>query len=120
MIYKAIIEKRINDYSYVVRIPRFHKSKDSPTAVSSKDLPTAYVCMIPGIYPSYDLGDIVFVCLENEEIGKPIIIGKLFREDDKKESTCDIDCMTFNCKEDYSTDQQMLNNLGQIIAGIGG
>lgn len=81
MIQKAIIEEIIQGgYQARVRIPRYNKAASSPTATDTGDLAIATICTFPGVHPSYQLGDIVFVGFENEEINQPVILGLLYRE----------------------------------------
>lgn len=81
MIQKAIIEEIIQGgYQARVRIPRYNKAASSPTATDKQDLAVATICTFPGIHPSYQIGDIVFVGFENEEINQPVILGLLYRE----------------------------------------
>lgn len=81
MIQKAIIEEIIQGgYQARVRIPRYNKAASSPTATDTGDLAIATICTFPGIHPSYQIGDIVFVGFENEEINQPVILGLLYRE----------------------------------------
>lgn len=110
MILKATIEKALDQYSYKVRIPRYNKSKDSPTATPFSDLPIAYVCMQPGVFPHYDIGDIVFVEFENDMTSQPMIVGKLYRYEDETESNSDIDCLTLKALE-YDEKLNIKNNL---------
>lgn len=81
MIQKAIIEEIIQGgYQARVRIPRYNKAASSPTATDTGDLAIATICTFPGVHPSYQLGDIVFVGFENEEINQPVILGLLYRD----------------------------------------
>lgn len=81
MIQKAIIEEIIQGgYQARVRIPRYNKAASSPTATDTGDLAIATICTFPGVHPSYQLGDIVFVGFENENINQPVILGLLYRE----------------------------------------
>lgn len=81
MIQKAIIEEIVaNGYQARVRIPRYNKASSSPTATDKQDLAIATICTYPGIHPSYQIGDIVFLGFENDEVNQPVILGLLYRE----------------------------------------
>lgn len=77
MITKAIIVKNIDEYSSQVRIPIYHKAKESAGAVPDKDLPVAYYCMPPGTKPEFKPGEIVWVNFELDDKSAPVIIGSL-------------------------------------------
>lgn len=81
---KAIIESIESDYLYKVRIPIYHKIENTIGATPTRELPTAPVCTMPGVYPHYQIGDIVWVDFENGEIGYPVILGLLYREEESK------------------------------------
>ena len=90
--FKAFIESiENNGYLYRVRIPVYHKIQNTPGATPFESLPLAPVCTIPGVKPFYQLGDVVWVDFENNEIGNPVIIGLLYREQ-QTEATIDINC----------------------------
>lgn len=91
MVSKAFIEKKIDEYTYVVRIPRFNKSNSSVYASKDTNLYTATICYLPGIIPYYDINDVVFIAYENGESSSPVILGKLFRPDDNSNSISIID-----------------------------
>lgn len=91
MVSKAFIEKKIDEYTYVVRIPRFNKSNSSVYASKDTNLYTATICYSPGIIPYYDINDVVFIAYENGESSNPVILGKLFRPDDNSNSISIID-----------------------------
>lgn len=81
MIQKAIIEEIVyGGYQARVRIPRYNKAASSPTATDTADLAIATICTFPGVHPSYQIGDIVFVGFENDRINQPVILGLLYRE----------------------------------------
>lgn len=80
MITRAIIEEKINEYKYRVRIPIFDGSKNSSTSTTTKDLCIAVASIPKGIYNSLQKDDVVIVGFENNNMGTPIIIGQLYRE----------------------------------------
>lgn len=96
MVTKGIVEEVITKYRVRVRIPILHKASNSPMATPFKELPIATVCCQPGMEPVFTGGDIVIVAIEDNDPGKPVIIGQLFREDNKSESSTDpfIDTLT--------------------------
>lgn len=79
MITKAEIQRK-NGNKYYVRIPLFEWSGEK-----QKFEEWATVCYMPGAFPTYKRGDIVFVSFENNDIGKPVILGKLYRKNEKLE-----------------------------------
>lgn len=80
--YKAfIVSVENNGYQYKVRIPVYHKIKNTQGAVSDENLPLATVCTLPSISPYYQVGDVVWVGFENNEVDNPVILGLLFRKE---------------------------------------
>ena len=84
MICKAIVEQIINDYKVKVRVPTFHRGEESIGATPSIDVPTAIMCVQPGIYSTLKVKDIVMVDFEDDNVDKPVIVGLLFSENSKK------------------------------------
>lgn len=80
MITKAIIEQKVSEYQYRVRIPIFDRSKNAAIHTDTNNLCIATTMTLKGIYNNYQEGDVVFITFENNEFGHPIIIGHLYRE----------------------------------------
>lgn len=80
MITRAIIEQKINEYQYRVRIPIFDKSASAPLSTNLKDLCIAVASMPKGVYNSLQEGDVVLVGFEDNDAGNPVILGHLYRE----------------------------------------
>ena len=78
MICKAIVETKLSDYKLKVRIPVFHKHEESVGCTATLDVPEATICTTAGIYPSLSIGDVVFVCFEDDNVDKPVIVGVLY------------------------------------------
>lgn len=82
MITKAIIENIEPDgFHAKVRIPIYHKIENAPGAVMYDELPTALICFAPGCKPNLNIGDVVYVGFENNQVSEPVIIGMLLNED---------------------------------------
>lgn len=80
MITKAIIVKMISKYQARVRIPIYDKDVTSATATPNEDLAIATICVMPGSYPNYQAGDVVFLEFEDNIMSHPVIIGLLYRD----------------------------------------
>lgn len=74
MIVKGLIKTiDFNDNSCMVRIPLFE------TAASRGEVVLKAIMLVqPGMYNGFVEGDVVFVDFENEDLGQPIVIGKLY------------------------------------------
>ena len=89
MITRAQIREKDGGYKYKVLIPVFAGLLDmantSNITINKEGLLTsAYICSTP-FYPSnYELGDIVYVTFEENDLSKPVIIGKLYLADSSK------------------------------------
>lgn len=79
MITKAyIVNKEQNSNKYHVRIPIFEKPGiNSENSNLSRTHFSATLAHEPTIFDSYNIGDCVFVGFENNELNRPVIIGKL-------------------------------------------
>jgi len=99
MITKAIIEQKVNNYEFKVRMPYYNRSADSPNATKTDDLYTATVCCMPNNDMNYQIGDIVFLAFEDNKINSPVILGQLFRES-KTDSNPELVCNSINSSVD--------------------
>ncbi len=80
MIVKGIVESIESDYLVKVRIPLLDGLADTVNGVGTRDLNSATICSLPNCSNNVSQGDVVFVGFENNDIGKPIILGHLFKE----------------------------------------
>ncbi len=78
MITRAIINKINYESNKIrVRIPIYDGAQNSQGSTSDDDLSWASVLCLPGLTIDYEVGDIVIVGFEDDDIGKPIILGYL-------------------------------------------
>lgn len=80
MITKAIIDDVTDQYHVRVRIPFFDRTDSSAVKTPSSNIPQSITCSVPGMHCNFREGDVVLVGFEDNEPGKPIILGSLFRE----------------------------------------
>ena len=78
MITKAIVEEVKDDgFTIKVRIPIIDAIEGAKNATTSDLLSEAPICTISNVYNTVNKGDIVFVGFEDNDIGKPIVLGSL-------------------------------------------
>lgn len=77
---RAIVEGKLDNYHYRVRIPILNKLKSSIGATPTNELAIATIAVVPGMSPKFRSGDIVFVDYEEGDTSKPVIVGRLFNE----------------------------------------
>lgn len=80
MITKGIIEEIINTYQARIRIPMYDGLENTKQSTLNKDLSIASISVISNLHNPVNVGDIVFVGFEDNDIGKPIILGTLYKE----------------------------------------
>lgn len=99
MITKGIIEEILSPYSAKVRLPIFDSIKDAQNSVSTGNLRVASICSLPNCTNLLGIGDIVFVGFEDDDLGKPVILGNLVRE---QSSLANPDISGYSIKVDKS------------------
>lgn len=77
MVTKGIVEKVLSKYYARVRIPIYDGVEDSQGSTNNVNLSSAIVCSLPNSIVTLAKDDIVYVTFEDDDIGKPIIIGWL-------------------------------------------
>ena len=80
MITKGIVEKVIDQYSVKVRLPLYDGAKIGTICVDTDDLSNATICTVSGMIPALKVGDVVFVGFEDNDRGKPVVLGYLYNE----------------------------------------
>lgn len=82
MITKGIIQRIDSSVKgsvdFYVRLPLFETANDSSPFIAS-----AKLCYQPGNLEGYSEGDIVYVGFENEYLNRPVILGKLYKGNEK-------------------------------------
>ena len=120
MLNRAIIESLIDEFHVRVRIPRMHKISEAVGATPNDELPVATICAPAGIMPAYNVGDIVFIDYENDDLGTPIVIGSLCSAV-KVPSHCDITATTLqvnssaNLPTNTSIGEVSASSLGYVL-----
>ena len=78
MICRGIIEEIIDRHQVRVRIPIIHQIENTAQFTINNDLPAASICTSPSTHLNLSVGDVVIVGFENQDLGRPIILGYLY------------------------------------------
>lgn len=78
MLERAIIEQKVDDYHYRVRIPSFNKSLAAVGATPENELYVATLSVTPGVAPKFKPGTTVCVSFNSNDLSAPVIVGLLF------------------------------------------
>ncbi len=114
MITRAIINKIDYESSKIrVRIPIFDGIANDPHSTADEDLSWATILCLPGFNIDYEIGDIVIVAFEDDDNGKPIIIGYLKLDNSKNDDyKVRANLKSANIEENLNTSTQV--NLGKL------
>lgn len=82
MITKATVSEVIDNKTCKVRIPIFNQTKASALATPDSELSEATICTIPNYAPNVRVDDIVYVGFEDNDYGRPILLGYLYTDKD--------------------------------------
>ena len=77
MVTKGQVVTIIDRYTVTVRLPAIYRMNNTKLGIQDEFLNTATICTLPMFDPNIKPGDIVFVAFEDNNVGKPIIIGYL-------------------------------------------
>lgn len=69
------------DNKFEIYVPIFCSAGESRYLPTSAAIMKATLCYNPGVDNGYRVGDIVFISFENNEMGQPVILGKLYLND---------------------------------------
>lgn len=102
MITKAIIEQKIDEFQYKVRIPIFDRTSDSTYFTDTAELAIAVASVPKGITNTLEVNDIVFVGFEDNNIANPVILGQLYNEKLLKQHNLHIQARSIDIEESVS------------------
>ena len=113
MLTKAIIVEIVTKYQAKVRIPLYNKAQGTASATPDDSLPIATMCTLPGMYPNYQKGDVVWVGFEQNIFTQPVILGLLYRSNMGASTT---DIIVNNITATSSATFPNVTNIGNVTA----
>ena len=72
---KTIVEKLLDRYTIKVRMPILNRMKQNSNSILSDDLNEAVVSVPPNFDPNINVGDVVFVGFEDNDVSYPVVLG---------------------------------------------
>lgn len=107
MITKGIVvgKSTSDNNKYIVRLPIFNSLAGTPQSTPDDELNEAILCSIPNIRNVVNTGDVVIVGFEDNDMGRPIILGRLFLSEQDVKCGLDLDSLSVasNCNLPAST-----------------
>ena len=77
MVTKAIVHRIVSDTEVIVKVPAFDLVEEEAGEDDVNSLPRARIATTPGCIPKFKVNDTVYVCIEDNDLSKPIIMGVL-------------------------------------------
>ena len=96
MITKAIVTQLVPPNKFKVRIPIFDGFSGQQGAVSDEHLSNATLCTLPNSDNVINVGDIVYVAFEDNDAGRPVILGHLYTGTSKTNTIIDLSVRELN------------------------
>ena len=124
MITKGIVEE-LKGYQAKVRLPIYDGLANTKNATSNENLSYATVCVTTNLNNSLNVGDIVYVSFEDNDKGKPVILGQLYKEEmntlaDIKLNSANINQLTVNKNASLPQNTSIGSILSKEIAALSG
>jgi len=70
--------KLVIDNKFKIYVPIFRRAGEPENNPSGASTMYATLCYNPGAENGYRVGDVVYISFENNQVGEPVILGKLF------------------------------------------
>ena len=96
MVTKAIVSDVSDKYNIKVRIPIYNRVSFATQRTVEADLPSATSCVLPNSSLNLRVGDIVYVSFEDDDTGRPVILGCLFKESGNGSTASSISAESIN------------------------
>lgn len=111
MITKGIIEEVVTPYELRVRLPLLDRAEQSSLNIPFEDLRVGLVSTLPNCKPNLQVGDVVFVSVDDASEDEAVIVGYLYREA-STETYCDMILEDLEVK--YNTTLSSSTRIGDV------
>ena len=87
MITKAIVVQIVPPNKFKVRVPIFDGPSGAQNSIPDEYLNDATLCTLPNVDNVINVGDIVYVAFEDNDAGRPVILGHLYMGENSTTNT---------------------------------
>ena len=81
MVTRAIIKRVISEKEVQVEVPMFGLIEEGEGEEQVNELPVARISTTPGCCPNFKQNDVVLICIEDNDLNNPMVMGRLIPED---------------------------------------
>lgn len=96
MITRAYITEVLSASKVRVRIPLYDRMPQSSSATANENLSIATICSPPNVIYNPNVGDVVFVGFEDNDMGMPVVLGYLVQNAQSAPAVSAIDITAVN------------------------
>ena len=113
MVTRAIIKKIISEKEVQVEVPMFGLIEEGHGEEQVNELPIARISTTPGCSPNFKENDVVLICIEDNDLNNPMIMGRLI-PDNKSIGTSNAVFDTFKVNKDTTLSRN--TTIGKVSA----
>lgn len=99
MVTQAIIREVSSETEVKIEVPMFGLIEEGEGEEQVNEFPIARISTTPGCSPNYKIGDTVLICIKDNDLNSPIIMGR-FIPDDKTIGTSNAEFDTLKVNKD--------------------
>ena len=82
MVTKGKILEIISDKEVKIEVPAFGLIEEMEGESEVNEMPVARICTVPGCLPNFAVGDVILICIEDNDLSAPMIMGRLIPDDE--------------------------------------
>lgn len=116
MVTKAKVEKIISNEELSVKIHAYDIVEEGPNEDDLSSSQVARISCPSGFIPDFKVGDTVFVCIEDNDLGEPVVIGKLLLDNCKEDNVGTSRAALSKLKVTGSTELGATTNIGDVTS----
>lgn len=113
MVTRAKIVKVISDKEVQVEVPMFGLIQEGEGEDQINELPRARISTTPGCSPNFKKNDVVLICIEDNDLNNPMVMGRLIA-DDSSVGTSNVEFDTAKINKDITLPKN--TKIGKVTA----
>ena len=114
MVTKATVEKILSNEELSVKIHAYDIVEEGPDDDELSSTQVARISCPSGFIPDFKVGDTVFVCIEDNDLGEPVVMGKLLLDKCKEDTVGTSRATLSKLKVIGSTELSATTKIGEV------